>query len=109
MKEQGYAYKSRATQLFKLLEDVAQREHIKDFADCEAYKAVKQMLVPPLESELNRHRDIIKELLEIELVRSYYSDQGVFDYSLSIDKEIQRAFEVLRNEQRYHEILSGKK
>jgi len=53
------------------------------------------------------HRDQIVRLLEDEIISRYYFQEGKTRQNLTRDREIQEAISVLRNQERYRQILAS--
>ncbi len=108
LKEKNFKPKQRTVKLFDMLKEAARRNNQSDVENTPEWKALYAMLVPDLDSELQTHSKQIREMLDVFIIRNYYSDQGVEEYSLHTDKTFFKALEILRNEGEYSRILKGK-
>lgn len=72
------------------------------------YDAIKEKLYNAKIDEISKNKDIISELLKIEILERYVYKEGVYEYNLKKDKTIAEAVSLLKNQDRYTQILSGK-
>jgi RNA polymerase sigma-54 factor len=61
-----------------------------------------------LNSDLDRHRDEIQQMLEQDIVSAYYYQGGQLQVGLRNDKTLQEAQRILDTPGEYHRILKGK-
>jgi carboxyl-terminal processing protease len=59
------------------------------------------------QQDLTRYRKEISELLTMEIVSRYYSQKGRIEASLSLDPDMQKATEILKDAKTYSAILKG--
>ena len=69
---------------------------------------IERELKDDTESNLRSYRDEIVESLNNNIVLRYYYSEGVIEHSLSADKEVLAAVELLANRAEYAEILSSR-
>jgi len=60
-------------------------------------------------NDIDRYRNEISEILELEIVKRYHYQKGAIASSLKHDNELEEAIEILENMDRYRAILSGDK
>jgi carboxyl-terminal processing protease len=72
------------------------------------YEKIKQKLFEDKISEISKNQDIINVLIEEEILEKYYYQEGVYKHHLKNDKTISEAIEVLKNQEKYNQILSVK-
>ncbi|SDU24350.1 carboxyl-terminal processing protease [Polaribacter sp. Hel1_33_78] len=72
------------------------------------YEKIKQKLLVAKINEITKNQDIIKVLLEEEVLEKYYYKEGVYRHHLKNDETISEAVQLLKNEDAYNNILSGK-
>lgn len=94
----------RTTEVLKLLRDAARLEGCYELAEA-AFDTLEVRLTPSLESELMRHRDVIRPYIEDEIVSRYYYQRGRSQHLLRSDSVYDRAVELLNDEKRYKDIL----
>lgn len=102
-----YEYETRTEQ---------QITRLKEIAEDEEYMSQMQDVIDGLEQEfakhkaddLHRYKDQIKDFLRSEIVTRYYYQKGRIKAELQDDKDLAAALEVLKDQERYKSILSGK-
>jgi carboxyl-terminal processing protease len=72
------------------------------------YEKIREKLSENKIDEISKNEDIIKVLLEEAVIEKYYYKEGVYKYHLKNDKTISEAVNLLKNEEKYKQILSGK-
>lgn len=104
MKGKKLDYKTTLEVELKELEDEAAREKylpvIKSQID-----EVNKKLAEVHQNDLTVFKDEIKFLLEHEIVSRYYFEKGAAEFTLSRDKGVTRAVEILNDESGYKKIL----
>jgi carboxyl-terminal processing protease len=66
---------------------------------------IKTRLADSKRTELTRHKDQLKKLLEREIVSRYYFEKGTVEASFKYDREVKAAIDVLHNQSEYKKIL----
>lgn len=61
-----------------------------------------------LETDLQLFRDEITELIEDEIMRRYFYEEGALAWAVKEDKQVLKAMNVLSNKDQYSSILQGK-
>jgi carboxyl-terminal processing protease len=72
------------------------------------YEKIIQKLFEDKISEISKNQDIINDLIEEEILEKYYYQEGVYKHHLKKDKTISEALTLLKNQEKYNQILSGK-
>jgi carboxyl-terminal processing protease len=72
------------------------------------YEKIKVKLSDDKINEISKNEDIITVLLEEQVLEKYYYKEGVYKHHLKNDKTIFEAVKLLKNEDNYKQILSGK-
>ena len=73
-----------------------------------AYNEIIEKLAIYKINEISKNKDIILELIKSEIIERYFYKEGVYQYNLKNDKTISEALSLLKNEEKYSKILSGK-
>ena len=73
-----------------------------------AYNEILEKLAIYKINEISKNKDIILELIKSEIIERYFYKEGVYQYNLKNDKTISEALSLLKNEEKYSGILSGK-
>ena len=74
----------------------------------EEYKALEEKLSPNIDRDLELFKDEIKEMIEVEIIQRYYYKEGTLMYQLRDDKALEKAKEVLNNDDLYKLTLKPK-
>jgi carboxyl-terminal processing protease len=101
----GFTYDQLSKKQFGELEKAMKFEGYYDEAKAEL-EALKQKIDHHnLESDLDRHRDEIQQMLEQDIVGAYYYQGGQLQVGLRNDKTLQEAERILNTEGEYARIL----
>lgn len=104
-KEKNFTYDRQSEKLLKNLKDVAKFEGYLD-ADSTILNALQEKLTPNLERDFDLHKEQIKKLIASEIIKRYYFQKGVLMENLKDDKVLDKALEVLGNQELYNKTLS---
>ena len=102
--DSGFTYDDLSRKQFDELVKTAKFEGYYDDAR-EAFDALGQRLKHDLATELDKHRDAIQEVLELDIIAANYYQAGSIAAGLAYDKVYQEAAKLLKDTKRYHEIL----
>ncbi|MCR5453854.1 MAG: peptidase S41, partial [Bacteroidales bacterium] len=72
------------------------------------FNALKKQIAAEKHKEFERNKPQIRTAIGSEIVRRYYYDEGMIQYSLKNDQFVDKAIEVLNNSILYQKTLSGK-
>lgn len=76
----------------------------------DAFDALEKKLHHDLASELDKYRETIQEMLELDIISAYYYQRGSIAAGLGYDKQLKEAVRLLRSPEEYQRILHpGKK
>lgn len=92
--------------LEELRKTVIQEKYIDESG--EELDSLLKKLTPNIETDLIRYKNEIKEILENEIVSRYYYQKGRIEASLKHDIYIEKALDILKNKDKYNNILIGK-
>jgi len=105
VKSLDYKYKSKTE---KKLEKI--KKNIEDEKLDEGLQAQIDTMLAEIEeskkNDLDKNKEVLKRLIEKEIVKRYYFKEGKIKDSLKNDKEIKEAIEVLTDKARYNSILN---
>lgn len=102
-----FKYESRTQKMLKDLKEMAENEKYYDHSSKE-FEALEKSLENDLKRDFNLFKTEISELLKDEIVSRYYFQKGAAQSSISDDKTIARALEILNNPTEYRRILNYK-
>ena len=106
LNDKNFDYKTETEESLKELMDNAKKERYFDSAEQE-FLLLKTKLSHDKAKDLETYRAEIAELLTDEIVSRYYFQKGKIIASFMYDKEIEKALEILKNEEIYNSILKG--
>jgi len=72
------------------------------------YQNLKNSLVEQKLSAIKKNEDILTNLLQEEILLKYYFKEGVYQNRIKKDEVISQAVNLLNNQPKYNQILSGK-
>lgn len=94
LKDKKLSYNTVTERVIKELRDVAKQEKY-DSAIEQQLKEMEARLATEKESDLQKHREEVCEMLKAEILTRYYYDQGRLQGALKSDKAVLRAVEEL--------------
>jgi carboxyl-terminal processing protease len=99
------------TQVEKSLEDLIAQSKKEKYYDGiqEQIKSLKSKIYHNKESDLQKFKTEIKELLEQEICSRYYLQKGMVESSFDDDVDVRAALDVLKDTNRYTQLLNSKK
>ena len=97
VRQSGFNYDSQTEDAYAELVKIAKNEKYFDVAS-EEFKALEDRIKPDLNKDLGVFRSEISELLKEEIVSRYYYQKGSVRATLSSDKNIGKAIEVLNDQ-----------
>lgn len=104
--DKDYDYTTSSEKKLEELKQTAVSEQYYDAIRNE-YEALKTKLMHDKNSDLQKFRPEISNILKQEIVSRYYFQKGRILSSLAEDKDVSRAIEVLKDKPLYDSILSG--
>ena len=94
LKEKNLTYNTVTERFIKDLREVAKQEKYDDAIE-QQLKEMESRLATEKESDLQKHRDEVSDMLKAEILTRYYYDQGRLKGALKSDKVVLRAVEEL--------------
>ncbi|MBQ9237687.1 MAG: peptidase S41, partial [Prevotella sp.] len=98
--ESGFKYDRETSKVYDKLVEMAKFEGYYDDAKGE-FEALERKLQHNLERELDSNREMIRQMLEQEIVTAYYYQKGRIAYMVDTDSQVKRAKELLMDEEAY--------
>lgn len=98
--EREFQYDSQTKEKFQELLESAKREKYFEFAE-EEFKALEEKIQPNLDSDLEKFKPEIKEMLEDEIVSRYYYQKGAIRAAIKEDKGLLKATEIINDDSVY--------
>ena len=104
-KEKNFTYDRQSEKVLKNLKEVAKFEGYID-SDSTIFNTLEARLTPDLDRDFNHYKDQIKKLMASEIVKRYYYQKGELLESLKEDEVLDKAIEVLGDQELYNKTLS---
>lgn len=104
VKSQHFHYTLQSATLLSKLIATAKMEGYGDLAAAD-FKSLQSILVPNIDQDLMRFKPDIEKLINGEIVKRYYYEEGAVRYSIQHDKTVDKAIEVLDNNTEYNKLL----
>lgn len=105
LKDKDYSYSTNSDKLLADFKKSAENEKYLDALKDE-YEALNKKLQTQKSSDLSLFKEEIKQLLKEEIASRYYYQKGRVEASLSNDKYIDKAMEVLLSPEKYKGVLN---
>lgn len=106
LQNKDYDYVTRSERMLSDLKKVAEKE--KYFEELETeFRMLESKMLHNKQADLMKFNEEIKSMLRSEIVSRYYYQKGRIKASLSEDKEISTAIEILKDTKAYKAILDG--
>lgn len=106
IESEGYDYTTKCEKTLANLKKSAVKEDYFD-AISEEYQALADGIKANKENDIIKYQDEIKRILRIEIVSRYYYQTGKIVSSLTDDKEIDKAIELLTEKVSYMAVLAS--
>lgn len=104
--DKEYDYTTISEKKLEELKENAEDEKYFDAIKSE-YEALKAKLNHDKTQDLIKFKQEIKYMLKLEIVSRYYFQKGRLKFSLSEDKDVLKAIEIVNNSSLYNSILNG--
>ena len=102
--DSGFSYDPLSKKQFAELVKTAKFEGYYEEAR-DAFDALEQKLKHDVAADLDKHRDTIVQMLELDIVGAYYYQAGGIEAGLNHDKQLQEAERLLKSADEYRRIL----
>ena len=103
--QKGLDYSTYSEKAIEELRRVAKDEKYSASLEAQIVEMEKR-IKSEKESDLQRHRDEIAEMLKSEILTRYYYERGRIEGLLTTDPDVKKAIEVLGNQTEYKRILN---
>ncbi len=108
LSDKEYDYTTQVERDLNDLEASAKKEKSIDVIS-DQLKALRSKLSHSKDNDLQIGKTEIKRILESEIIKHYYLEKGMREASFAEDKVVKEALTLLKDTNRYNEILKGKK
>lgn len=104
VKDKGFTYTTESEKRLAELKKMAKEEgYLESIAP--QIETLESKLLADKENDLVKNRADIEDLLRLEIVSRYYYQVGRIEASLTNDDDLNEAFDILLNKERYESIL----
>lgn len=107
LSDKEYDYTTKVESSIDELIEFAKKEKYYDDIDVQI-KSLRSKVMHNKDTDLQKFKSEIKEVLEEEIVSRYYLREGVIENSFNHDQEVLDAIEVLKDGQRYQGLVANK-
>lgn len=104
--DKDYDYTTRSEKMLSELKKTAEKEQYYTELKPE-FDLLESKMMHNKQADLVKYSDDIKSMLRSEIVSRYYFQKGRIKASLTEDKEVKSAIEILKDEKTYKAILDG--
>ncbi len=105
--KKDFEYTTRSEMVLEALKKSAEKEKYFD-AIKDDYEAMKKSMEHDKQHDLEKEKAQVKSMLEEEIAARYYLNTGRSEASFKSDKELKKAIEVLKDDNKVKEILAKK-
>ncbi len=104
-KEKDFTYDRQSTKALKQLKEIAEFEgYLKE--DSTLFSSLEKQLTPDLERDFDRNKKDVKKIMALEIIKRYYYQRGVMMENIKEDAVLDKAIEVLKDQELYKKTLS---
>ncbi len=103
----SFDYETSTEESLNQLITIAKREKYYDLHNA-TFEKLQKELAHTIDQDLSTFRKEITELLEDEIISRYFYEEGAIKWTLKNDEQVQKALEVLDNQESYKSVLQGK-
>ncbi len=107
LSDKKYNYSTKSERILEKLKETAEKEGYMPDLDSEI-KTLETKIKSDKQKDIYKFKDEIAEILTEEISSRYYYQKGRIVTSLQYDTALKEAVSVLKNQQRYQSILTGK-
>jgi carboxyl-terminal processing protease len=106
--DSGFTYDPVSRKQFDELVKTAKVEGYYDDAK-EAFNALSEKLKHNVANDLDKHKSMILQALELDIISAYHYQAGALRAGLAYDRQLHEAIRLLSNEEEYRKLLLPKK
>ncbi len=106
LKERKFSYESVTEDALERLETIAKKEKYFE-NNRELFEDMEKALDHNFDADLQLNREQVTRLLEDEIIGRYYYEEGVIKHALPNDKQLNKAVEIVNDQNLYVSTLKG--
>ena len=104
----GFTYDPVSEKQLKELVKTAQAEGYYEEAK-EAFELLESKLKHDVSTDLSKHEEILRQVLELDIITAYYYQAGAIEAGLQYDRQLKEAIRLLQTPEEYKKLLTPKK
>jgi len=104
LEDKEYDYKTNSEKLLEELKEATEKENYLEAVEADLTQ-LKDKITDDKDNDINKHKEEILELIELEIISRYYYSEGKIRSSLTRDEEVLKAIELLNDNKQYEDIL----
>lgn len=104
LKDKDYDYTTKSEEVLKELKEAVEKEDYKTAVNDEL-QVLEEEMKKEKKNDLYKDKDEIKMLIEQEIVKRYYYQDGMVEASFQHDNELKKAIEILNSSDKYNTLL----
>ena len=105
LSDKKYEYKTKTELAINVLKEKSKTENYYSEIE-EEFNLLLNKYYDSKKDDLNKNKQIIKEILTGEIVSRYYYQRGRIKASLNFDEDVKKAIEILENTKEYNSLLN---
>jgi carboxyl-terminal processing protease len=75
----------------------------------DAFDLLESKLKHDVATDIDKHEDILRQILELDIIAAYYYQAGSIEAGLKYDKQLREAIRLLQSPEEYKKLLTPKK
>ena len=103
----GFTYDPVSEKQLKTLVETAKVEGYYDQAR-EAFDLLESKLRHDVATDIDKHSNLLRQMLELEIIAAYYYQAGSIEAGLKSDKQLKEAIRLLQSPEEYRQLLAPK-
>ncbi|HBX52631.1 MAG: peptidase S41 [Bacteroidetes bacterium GWF2_33_38] len=108
LNDKRFDYSTLSEKKLKELIDITEKEKYYETAKTEI-ESLQKKIAHDSKKDLETFKEEIVELINEEIISRYYYQKGRIEFALTKDPEVEKAIEILQNQELYKNTLIGKK
>lgn len=104
----GFTYDPVSEKQLKELVKTAKAEGYYEEAK-EAFELLESKLKHDVATDLTKHEEILRQVLELDIITAYYYQDGAIEAGLKYDRQLKEAIRLLQTPEEYKKLLTPKK
>ena len=104
----GFTYDPVSQKQLKELVSTAKAEGYYEQAK-DAFDLLESKMKHDVATDVDKHEDILRQMLELDIIAAYYYQAGSIEAGLKYDKQLREAIRLLQSPEEYQKLLTPKK